>query len=46
MNPDDLELKKRRARILVQSYFDGKRKTGGEKDDNTPSRYLEGRRKL
>lgn len=45
-NPDDLELKKRRARILVQSYFDGKRKTGGEKDDNTPSRYLEGRRKL
>lgn len=44
-NPDDLELKKRRARILVQSYFDGQRKTDGKKDDNTPSRYLEGRRK-
>ena len=44
-NPDDLELKKRRARILVQSYFDGQRKTDGKRGDNTPSRYLEGRRK-
>ncbi len=43
-HPDDLELKKRRARILVQSYLDGKRNGGGGRGgDASPSRYLEGR---
>lgn len=40
-NPDDLELKKRRARILVQSYFKGQRAKEDKKVDNTPLRYLE-----
>ena len=37
--PDDLELKKRRANILVRMHFE-KSKDGVKRDDNTPSRYL------
>jgi tetratricopeptide (TPR) repeat protein len=39
-HPDDLELKKRRANILVRMHF-GKEKGKAERDDNTPSRYLD-----
>ncbi|MBR3820698.1 MAG: hypothetical protein IKJ37_03655 [Kiritimatiellae bacterium] len=37
--PDDLELKKRKANILVRMHFD-KAKSKPRKADNTPSRYL------
>lgn len=40
-HPDDLELKKRRARILVQSYLDGQKKDAEDRPDNTPSRYID-----
>ena len=39
-HPDDLELRKRRANILVRMHF-GKEKGKAERDDNTPSRYLD-----
>jgi len=38
--PDDLELKKRRARILVQMHLDDRRKRNGDEPDHSPSRYL------
>ena len=37
--PDNLELKKRKANILVRMHFD-KAKSKPKRDDNTPSRYL------
>ena len=37
--PDDLELKKRKANILVRMHFE-KAKSKPKRDDNTPSRYL------
>ena len=39
--PDDLELKKRRARILVQMHLDDQRKKQAEQSDHSPSRYLD-----
>ena len=39
-HPGDLELKKRRARILVRLHLDEQRKRESAKPDNTPSRYL------
>ena len=44
-NPDDLELKKRRARILVQMHFDEQRKKQADKPDHSPSRYLDEKQK-
>jgi tetratricopeptide (TPR) repeat protein len=44
-NPDDLELKKRRARILVQMHFDEQRKKQANKPDHSPSRYLDEKQK-
>jgi tetratricopeptide (TPR) repeat protein len=38
-HPNDLELKKRRANILVRKHFE-KVKSPSKRDDNTPSRYL------
>ena len=38
--PDDLELKKRRARILVQMHLDDQRRRMGDAKDHSPSRYL------
>ena len=38
---DDLELKKRRARILVQMHLDDQRKKQAEQSDHSPSRYLD-----
>ena len=40
--PDDLELKKRRARILVQMHLDDQRRRQDAKPDHSPSRYLDG----
>jgi len=40
--PNDLELKKRRARILVQMHLDDQRKRQEKKPDHSPSRYIEG----
>ena len=42
--PDDLELKKRKANILVRMHFE-KFKEKQQADDNTPSRYLEPKKK-
>jgi tetratricopeptide (TPR) repeat protein len=43
-HPDDLELKKRRANILVRMHFEkSRKKTRGE--NNTPSRYLDTKQK-
>ena len=39
-HPDDLELKKKRAGILVRRHFE-RMKNAPKRDDNTPSRYLE-----
>ena len=39
--PDDLELKKRRARILVQMHLDEQRKKQADPPDHSPSRYLD-----
>ena len=39
-HPDDMELKKRRARILVQMHLDDQRKKQESAPDATPSRYL------
>ena len=39
--PDDLELKKRRARILVQMHLDEQRKKQADQPDHSPSRYLD-----
>jgi peptide chain release factor 2 len=41
----DLELKKRRARILVQMHFDEQRKKQADKPDHSPSRYLDEKQK-
>lgn len=38
--PDDLELKKRRARILVKQHLDRQRKVAEEKAKTSPARYL------
>ena len=38
-HPDDLELKKRKANLLVRMHF-GKANSKTGRDDNTPSRYL------
>ena len=40
-NPDDLELKKRRARILVQMHLDEQRRKMEGRSDHSPSRYLD-----
>ena len=40
-HPDDLELKKRRARILVQMHLDAQRKKQANSPDHSPSRYLD-----
>ena len=42
--PDDLELKKRRANILVRMHFE-KSKEKPKREDNTPSRYLDSKQK-
>lgn len=42
--PDDLELKKRRANILVRMHLE-KSERRKKRDDNTPSRYLNPRQK-
>lgn len=39
-HPDDLELKKRKANILVRMHFE-KKKSTPRQNDNTPSRYME-----
>lgn len=44
-HPDDMELKKRRTRILVQMHFDEQRKRQEGKPDHTPSRYLDDKQK-
>lgn len=40
-HPDDLELKKRRTRILVQMHLDSQRKKQENRPDHSPSRYLD-----
>ena len=40
-HPDDLELKKRRTRILVQMHLDGQRRKQADRPDHSPSRYLD-----
>ena len=44
-HPDDLELKKRRARILVQMHLDEQKKLQAAKPDHSPSRYLDDKKK-
>ena len=43
--PDNLELKKRRARILVQMHLDEQRKKQADPPDHSPSRYLDSKAK-
>ena len=43
-NPGDLALKKRKANILVRMHL-GKSKVKPKVEDNTPSRYLDAKRK-
>ena len=40
-HPDDLELKKRRTRILVQMHLDEQRRKQADRPDHSPSRYLD-----
>ena len=40
-HPDDLELKKRRTRILVQMHLDEQRRKLTDRPDHSPSRYLD-----
>lgn len=44
-HPDSLELKKRRARILVQTYLDGQKRREKGQEDRSPSRYMDNKAK-